>query len=151
MGVNNAGNCYYSPTFVSSMSIPELSAVLCHEVMHLALLHTSKDYSKGRDQHLVNMAMDLVVNDILVANKTPLPETFTIKVNGKDEVSSALIPETDHSFTFSQLNITIEDINKKCWMEIYDELLQKLPKRHQYQFDYHLGKGNGQSEGGEER
>lgn len=51
---------YYSESFVNTLTTEEIAAVLCHEVMHVALLH---HFRRGdRDPKLWNRACDYVVN-----------------------------------------------------------------------------------------
>lgn len=60
------GKCIrYSPLMVSEMSLPETKFVLCHEVLHPVLQHTTR--RGGRDHKKWNAAGDFVINNILVA------------------------------------------------------------------------------------
>jgi len=111
MGVDSNGTVYYSEGFVKEMSDDELEGVLCHEVLHLALQHLIR---RGkRDFEIFNVACDLCVNDILIANGFNLP------------IYNALVPE-NHKFNFK--GILIKDIDKKSAEEVYSELYDKLPK-----------------------
>lgn len=62
----------YSPTFLATLSDPELIGVLAHETMHCALLHV---YRRGnRDPLDWNIAADFVINDILTSAGLTLPQ-----------------------------------------------------------------------------
>lgn len=58
---------YWAPAFVSSMVMPELLFVTCHEVMHCVLQHMYR--LKGRDLRRWNYATDYVINDMLVKDQ----------------------------------------------------------------------------------
>lgn len=61
----------YDAAFVEQLKLPELEAVLAHEVMHCALGHHCR---RGeRDPALWNQAADLAINPILVSNGFTLP------------------------------------------------------------------------------
>lgn len=113
MGVDNNGNLYYFPPFVATLSLDELKAVLAHEVMHVAFEHTMEKCESGRDHMLVNVAQDIVINDILVQDGFRLP-------------AGCLLPR-DH--VFHGADFEIKDVNKKCWELVYDELLKKIKKQ----------------------
>lgn len=104
MRINANGELFYDEDFVNSLSEEEIKAVLCHEVLHVALTHLER--GEGKDRYLFNVANDLVVNDILVT------ENFHLPKNG-------LIPQWH---TFERDGIIIKNINEKSSEEIYDEL-----------------------------
>ena len=137
MGVDSRWNMWYNENWVSKLSKEEVSAVVCHEVMHIALEHLK--WLAGRDPRVANVAQDIVINDLLVTNGLHLPK-------------DGIIPQ-NHEVTING-NIKIKDIDKKCWQMIYAELEKKLPKSYTYTFDNHMrddssledekGKGGGQ-------
>lgn len=61
---------FYNPLFVCSIGKAEQRGVLCHEVMHLALMHLKR--RKGRDPRRWNRACDYAVN-IIVKDECKLP------------------------------------------------------------------------------
>jgi predicted metal-dependent peptidase len=125
MGIDYKGNLHYNPKWVKQLDETELIGVIAHEALHIALLHMLR--GQGKNRLVLNMANDLVVNDILLEDHFNLPE-------------GGLIPDRyNHSFTIPKLNITIEKINEKCSEEIYDELMKKLPKRFKRQYSKESG------------
>ena len=63
---------FYNAEFVESLTPPHLDGVLLHEVLHAALDHVGR--RTARDAHLWNVAADVVVNGILIANDFDLPD-----------------------------------------------------------------------------
>lgn len=133
MGVDKRGNMWYNPEFVNKMDQEEVKGVVCHEIMHVALEHLKG--LKGKDAQVSNVAMDIVVNDIIIENGLKLPR-------------EGIIP-SNHEVTING-NIKIKEVNKKCWEIIYAELEKKLPKKPKgaYGFDEHThGDGTGDDDG----
>jgi predicted metal-dependent peptidase len=58
---------FFNPAFVRSLSLGELEGVLLHEVLHAALLHSFR--CGERDPELWNIAADIVINGIILAQK----------------------------------------------------------------------------------
>ena len=67
MGVDNKGNCYYNPSFVEGLTNEEVEGVLCHEVMHIVLEHLVRGQNEEYPV-LLNVAMDMCINDLLLEN-----------------------------------------------------------------------------------
>ncbi|KKN51472.1 hypothetical protein LCGC14_0622880, partial [marine sediment metagenome] len=105
---------YYSPSFVEGLTNEEIEGVLCHEVMHIVLEHLIK-MNESEIPELMNVAMDMCINDLLLENDFELPSCD----------GGALIPRC-HSCEF--MNITIDKINEKTAIQIYHELLKQIPK-----------------------
>ncbi len=70
--------------FFSSLKSSEQNALLLHEVLHMALLHTTR---RGqRDPYIWNIAADIVVNDLIVRNtKFKLPRGAIVNKKYKDK------------------------------------------------------------------
>ncbi len=111
MGVNEAGDMAFNPEFVKKLTDDEMKGVVCHEVMHVALLHLSRIIDKN-NAHLWNIAVDLVVNDMLITEGLNLPK-------------GALLPQ-NHTMTVG--TTAIHYINKKVAEEIYYELAKNAKK-----------------------
>lgn len=137
MGVDSSGNLYYKKEFVDGLSDEELKGVLCHEILHLSLLHLLR--AGKRNSVAFNIACDIVVNIVLDKNYFQLP-------NG------CLIPQNNHNLGYSVFqigNVTIKNCDEKTAEEIYDELPKKFKDENG---NYKLKNGNGfdkhiQSEG----
>lgn len=117
MGVDKKGNCYYNTDFVDKLSLAELQGVLAHEVLHIILEHLKRG-TDDENKQIRNISDDMVVNDLLVENDFELPSCD----------GGALIPSF-HSCDWN--NITIDDLNKKTAIQVYNEIMEKLSKEEQ--------------------
>lgn len=98
---------YFSPDFMEEISDSELDFVLMHEIMHVALCHCFRGLE--HDQHLFNIACDIVVNsNILYSNNMDI-KSITISKYG---VSMNKTPLNDDGYKY-----TAE--------EVYDMLVNK--------------------------
>lgn len=75
MGVDGT-HLFYDAEFTLGLSISQLKAVICHEVLHVACLHTTR--MMGRDPRKANIAMDYAINPIVQAAQFTLPEDALI-------------------------------------------------------------------------
>lgn len=62
----------YNPAFFDSLSTDELKGVICHELLHITLLHHTR--REGRDLKRWNEATDLALNPILINSGMVLPK-----------------------------------------------------------------------------
>lgn len=86
----------YNSEFVDSLSLPEVTTILCHEILHCACMHM---FRRGnRDDEKWNRACDYVVNDLLVRNNFKLPDNALLdsQYSGKcaEDVYN-LLPQDD--------------------------------------------------------
>jgi predicted metal-dependent peptidase len=63
---------FYNPHFMAALSDEHFDGVLLHEVLHAALLHVTR--RSHRDPRRWNIAADIVVNGLLIAQGYSLPE-----------------------------------------------------------------------------
>jgi len=152
MFVNSMGDMGYNPAFLSKLSLPELTGVMFHEVMHVAFLHLLR--LGGRDHNAWNTAVDIVANQILLASKVVLPpqgwvpredgENWKIyvpfkiepeKKEGEEEKKETELPENWASLSDSQQEklypdgFWLKQLNKKGGEVVYDEILSKISQR----------------------
>ena len=133
--VDSKKNVSLHPKFVAKIGEAKTTGVLIHEVMHVALDHFGR--TGGRDKRLANIAQDIVINDILAANDFELPE--------------GLITDAKHSITFGKT--TVDNVDKKTWEEVYEELLSgacKCPDPFDTMIDPQPGERGAGKEGDEE-
>lgn len=134
MGVDNKGNCYYNSDFIDKITLEEVEGVLSHEVLHIVFEHLTR----GRElesQELMNVACDMVINDLLVSNSVQLP-----RAKGKDAIN--LIPY-NHSCVF--MDIRVNNLNEKTAIQVYWELFKELESQGKIKyvgFDEHIRNGN---------
>ena len=69
---------YYNPKFVDKLSLPELTAVMEHEVLHLILEHPSR--KKGREHTIWNVGCDMAINQMVegLPKDCVLPKHFKL-------------------------------------------------------------------------
>lgn len=125
MGVASDGTLIYSEEFVDKLTDEEIIGVLCHEVLHLALIHLLR--RRTREMTKWNIGCDLAVNTILKKNRFNLP-TGSLGADNND--------------CFEIVGITgmkkVEHISDKTAEELYD-LLPDLKEQYTNGYD---GKGN---------
>lgn len=132
MGVS-LDTLYYNPEFVLKLKPNELTFVLMHEVMHIAMQH---ELRKGARLHqLWNVACDFYINQVLAVEfglKYPgdkvLPKEDTCNVGVAIPEDILLNPKVD----------IVKDTPEK----IYDEILQEYEKMKQL-FDSNMSGGQG--------
>lgn len=110
MGVNQYGDLYWNKKFVDSLSKEDLTFVLCHEVLHVALLTFQREGS--RDRGLWNVATDILINNILCEE-------------GLTPIKNCLKPNYKNVFEFKGKNgkkVSI-DVSGKTAEQVYDELI----------------------------
>lgn len=63
---------YYCEEFIDTLSVPEVVGLLCHEALHVGMLHHTRRNSRDLDQW--QHATDFAVNQIIKDSKLSLPE-----------------------------------------------------------------------------
>jgi predicted metal-dependent peptidase len=114
MGVDAKGHLHYNVDFVETLSEDELMGTLCHEVIHVALLHMTRTGDKNLE--LANIAQDVIVNMMVKQAEMSLP-SGTIPYDLHRDLSS---------FSLNGVPIDIRDVSKKTWEQVYYEILSKL-------------------------
>lgn len=87
MGVDGK-SIYYNPEFVKSLNPLELKGVLCHEVMHVVLMHHLR--RDNRDPWKWNIATDYAINLILNDAGFTLPEKRLLDGKYKDKTAEEI-------------------------------------------------------------
>ncbi len=175
MGINAMGELFYTPEFVESMSMPEVFGCLCHEVLHVALLHAMR--TGTRIQPIANIAQDVIVNMIVKKTAEGMDNNSGGYGRKRDEWASENYVEmklpadtiqVDIHNDSSNLNLpgggqmTIENVSDKAYEEIYAEIIDKLRRQgkdpnqvtrpQSIGFDYHMGgKSAGKDKNGKEK
>ncbi len=62
----------YSPSFIDELTLAETKALICHEVMHVAMLHAFR--RKNRDHQMWNVACDYAINPVIDKTGMLLPD-----------------------------------------------------------------------------
>lgn len=84
----------YNPKFINQLTSAEVKGLICHEVMHVAMLHPFR--RKGRNHKKWNIACDYAINHIILKSGFTLPKgaLFHTKFNGLEaEVIYNMLPE----------------------------------------------------------
>lgn len=129
MAVDGTGKMLYNPEFVEKLPQKELAGVVMHEGLHAALIHVWR--LKGKQGMLWNIATDIVVNRIVLANGESLPKEGIIP-NG-DEITIG--------------GITITELSKKSAEDVYNILKREAPKQKDGEGQDGEGEGQEGSDG----
>jgi len=116
----------YNPDFISKLTDAELTAVICHEVLHIAMLHPFR-----RDLRMFkkwNIACDYAINPIVNRSGYFLPKEAVIKPeydNLEAEVIYSILPETP-STNKNQLMIgEVRDYQQKTSQKAYQNTINQ--------------------------
>lgn len=136
IGVDIKGNMLFNPEYINSLKEKEIKGVVCHELLHIAMLHFLRRGSRMPVKW--NFAIDLAVNSILLRNGFSLP---------KGGVTA------DNADEFSMDNKKIDKVSEKSAENIYDELpdmpfLEFIQSLLNQRGDGGQGESNGYSIGG---
>ena len=93
-------NVFYNRSFLNKLSDANLLTVLAHEALHAVFMHFTH-FSKDIDHSLMNLAMDIEINDILInIEKMDMPMSSIIGGKTKpDKLISGFAPDEDGNFT----------------------------------------------------
>jgi len=139
--INMHGRLQYNPDWIADMTDGEIEGVIMHEGLHMILEHLLRriGWQEKLDRfelHAWAIAVDLVVNDILVSENQELP---------KGEVEGQYpIPNSNHSFFIPQIGLKIENIHEKNAELIYREIIDKMK-------ELGYGKNNSGGNGGKDK
>lgn len=90
----------YNPKFIDKLSNGEIKGVICHEVMHIAMLHPFR--RQDRDQLKWNVACDLAINPIVKEADFSLPEGALLDVNYQDLEAEVIYSMLPHDYQLPQ-------------------------------------------------
>ena len=91
--ITASGKIVMGTEFVSKQTVQQTMGLLAHEAMHYAMLHHMRvGWRKARP---ANVAMDKVINDILLASRMELPEGGTFQDGARDYAWEQLYDEND--------------------------------------------------------
>jgi len=115
--VQETGNIilYYNPDFFNKLPEKQIRFVICHEIYHVALHHTTTRKPLDKMEHeLHNMAADLAVNSLLTAGSNHYREMPTGEYKG-------LLPK---NYGFPE-KLSMED-----YLELLKKDMQKNPQNY---------------------
>jgi predicted metal-dependent peptidase len=137
MMVDPRGNIYFSEEFVNKLTQPQLQAVLCHEVLHLALLHFIRQETKNKK--VWNVATDLEINGCLIENGFSLPQGALIPPANERKLSA------EDWYKKLLENLSIQE--KTMDIHIYDDEIEKQEQGNGNQNQDSQGNQNQDSQG----
>jgi len=105
----NGKEIFFEQNFVKKLSREEFTAILMHEILHVALLH--KKRMQGRDKHRWNEACDYVINLIIREESR--------KSNGKLRLPSFIKTDTQYN------NMSVEQVYNKLPSDNYNSSSQE--------------------------
>jgi len=115
MAVNDNGECFYDPKFIDGLTDEEIIGGITHETMHVVLEHCTIGMEMRWNRELSNIAMDIIVNNIISADNIKLPP-----------VCGQLTPKNNEIDVYG---CHIKDVDIKSSGEIYDELYKHFKKQ----------------------
>ena len=129
MGINQYGDLSWNGDFTKTLSDSHLNGVLAHEAMHMATLTFPR---KGdRDHMLWNIATDLVINTLLIADGFDLPK-------------DCILPDKKDCWEFKGKGgkmYKLTDVSKRTAEDVYDFIITHVE-------EIKNGWGNGDGQGG---
>ena len=122
---------YYNRKFVEELDVEEVQFVICHEILHVALDHFSRQ--SHRDAEYWNMACDYAINGMLVTDNI-----------GKMPTRKFADPNAPTANGKAGERIGLYDSKYLEWSSeaIYDDLLTRKVKK-KLTLDVHMSLGNG--------
>jgi len=116
VGVDQYGKLSYNEEWVMGLPDSVMTGLMCHEILHVALLHMARTGS--RDHMVANIAQDVVVNSICLKAGLNLPEGG-IPYNTYRDCSDLRV---------AGIPVVIEKVSEKSWEMVYDEIHSALKK-----------------------
>lgn len=150
IGVNQHGKLFYNREWVMGRSDKEMVGILCHEVLHSALLHMSRTGS--RDKKIANISQDMVVNAMVISSGMILP------AGGIPYDAYKNISDFDLYDGPKPIHIHVDNVLGKTWEEIYEEIAPRIPPSNgggsnrsaERGWDEHDRESGGEDDGGGE-
>lgn len=102
---------FWNRKWVDTLSQEELTGVLCHETLHAAWLHPLR--GRGRNRRIANIAMDIVINHVLIDGGFKLPPNHKDPKTGKE--TNLWGPQWDKYRNW-------------MWEEVYEDLMKNAVK-----------------------
>lgn len=132
MGIDIKGNLYYNPQFVNKQTEPEMTGILCHEILHLCLLHLIRD--KGLNHIIANIAEDITINEIIKDNNFVIPKgAFWSNEDREVKVGNKIIKNCNSR--------VFEDIYWEIYDEIKKEIKEAIKRGEKFQVTDDEGEG----------
>jgi len=109
-------NHYYNPAFVDSLSQKEVNFLVLHETFHLLFNHPRRSRMGGFDPNLSNIAMDMIINQILVKD---IKSSFLDIPKNKEGKNTALFLPKEYEgmwmyeAVYDWLKLTKEETKKR--------------------------------------
>jgi len=111
IGINRYGEIRYNPAWVLTLARDTLPGLLCHEVMHVMLMHFI--FHPPKHQLVWNIAEDIKINHlILMGSQFKLPPDGYMPTNNACEIP--------------MIQYTVNNIQEKSCEQIFDEILPKF-------------------------
>lgn len=133
MSVDAKGNIRFYDKFVAELTDRQLMAVLCHEVLHVALEHILRAPRRVRTEPRLGLVWNYSID--LVANAMLLEEGFELPAKTAS-VGEFIVPTRDTSYgqkdkgweyTFKNFGVHIDKILSRSAEEVFHVLLRALP------------------------
>lgn len=127
----------YNPAFVSSLTVGELTFILMHEVLHIAMMHSARH---GKRIHrLWNIATDLYINEMLIHDfgLTPgVEKMITVKLPNRGTTKDLPLTAPGWIYYFAKIeevcNLS-KDMPEFIYSRLYKENKDKIEQMMQQQ------------------
>lgn len=114
-------NFYYNPDFLDGLSQKQVSLLVIHELFHLLFSHPKR--AKGYDHELSNIAMDMIINELVLEKHQDICETIPNIVLMDSEYEGERIFE----ILYEWLNKNPEKWKKKYKVGFDEHFLSDIP------------------------
>lgn len=115
MGVSLDGVVRVNPEWCGALPDEELQGVLCHEVMHLILMHVNR--LEGRHLKRFNRAADRALNHVLQEMHIPLPRRALYPPRGQEHLNAEQLYELEEEQPSDSKEGGIPEVGAGCGVE----------------------------------
>jgi len=98
----------YNPEFIESLSDAEVKAVICHEVLHIAMMHPFR--RNKREPEKWNIACDYAINQIVKDAEFILPQGALLESRFKDMESEVIYSKLPEQIQLPAKAVLIGDV-----------------------------------------
>ena len=98
----------YNPQFIDKLSNPEIKALICHEVLHIAMLHPFR--RDNRDPFRWNVACDYAINLLVRDAGFTLPQNVLLDVNYQNLEAEIIYDKLQKQLQLPQDTVMLGDV-----------------------------------------
>lgn len=116
--VNKYSEIQYNPEWIEGLIEEEVPGLLCHEILHVMLLHLAQDRKLSpRIWKILGIAQDIKINYLIrIGTPFSLPKCGYIPDKNK------------HTCLIPCIKYTVRDLDKKSTEDVFNEILPHFPE-----------------------